>query len=58
MTPLLSINDVATILNVTPKTLYLWHSTGKGPRVARIGRQLRYSPEDVRAFVDAAYSPA
>jgi hypothetical protein len=53
---MLSIHDVATILNVTPKTLYLWHSTGQGPRVAKIGRQLRYRPEDVRAFVDASYS--
>nr|WP_219420497.1 helix-turn-helix domain-containing protein [Pseudonocardia nigra] len=43
-------NDVARYLGVPVMTLYHWRQTGYGPKGARVGRYLRYRPEDVRAW--------
>jgi predicted DNA-binding transcriptional regulator AlpA len=55
--PLLSVDEVATILGVPKATLYRWHSVTTpsarvGPRAFRVGRYLRYSLEDLRAYID------
>ena len=55
--PLLGVDEVATILGVPKATLYRWHSvstpsTRVGPRAFRVGRYLRYSLDDLRAYIN------
>ncbi|WP_252777605.1 helix-turn-helix transcriptional regulator [Actinoallomurus rhizosphaericola] len=42
--------EVAHFLGVPKATLYQWRYLGIGPKAARIGRHLRYLPEDVIAW--------
>jgi predicted DNA-binding transcriptional regulator AlpA len=34
-------------------TVYQWRRKGTGPRGFRVGRHLRFDPEDVRAWVES-----
>ncbi|MFF4013947.1 helix-turn-helix transcriptional regulator [Streptomyces sp. NPDC001843] len=43
--------DVAELLAVPVETLYQWRRKRTGPRGFRVGRHLRYDPNDVRAWV-------
>ncbi|MGW6654966.1 DNA-binding protein [Streptomyces sp. CB02130] len=47
LTPL----DLADLLGVPVETVYQWRRKDIGPRGFRVGRHLRYDPEDVRAWV-------
>jgi excisionase family DNA binding protein len=49
---LLSVAEVADYFGVPVKTIYRWRLAGDGPRAARIGRNLKFRPEDVRAWVE------
>ncbi|WP_327392960.1 MULTISPECIES: helix-turn-helix domain-containing protein [unclassified Streptomyces] len=49
LTPL----DLADLLGVPVETVYQWRRKHTGPRGFRVGRHLRYDPEDVRAWVAA-----
>ncbi|GAB3674175.1 helix-turn-helix domain-containing protein [Angustibacter aerolatus] len=51
--PLWSVQEVAAYLNVPVNTLYGWRSQGCGPDGRRVGKYLRYRPQDVRAWVEA-----
>ena len=42
---------MAAYLGVPVKTLYQWRYNGVGPRAFRVGRHLRYRPEDVEAWL-------
>lgn len=53
MTKLLSINDVSDYLDIPVGTLYQWRTRGYGPAGRRIGKHVRYRPEDVEAWIDA-----
>ena len=45
--------DVSAYLGGVPvTTLYQWQYKGIGPKSRRVGRHLRYKPEDVRAWVE------
>ncbi|MGH2596177.1 MAG: helix-turn-helix transcriptional regulator [Actinomycetota bacterium] len=46
--------EVGAYLQVPVKTLYAWRYEGKGPRARRVGRHLRYSWEDVDAWLASA----
>lgn len=48
-----TVNDVASFLRVSVKTVYKWRLTGEGPIGARIGKHLRYDPADVVAWFDS-----
>jgi excisionase family DNA binding protein len=48
-----TVRDVAAYLGVPMSTLYAWRTEGKGPAGRRVGRYVRYRPEDVRAWVAA-----
>jgi excisionase family DNA binding protein len=48
-----SVDDVSYYLGVPVNTLYLWRSEGRGPASRRVGRCLRYRPEDVKDWVEA-----
>jgi excisionase family DNA binding protein len=45
-------DDVATFLGVPVATLYQWRHRGIGPKSRRVGRHVRYMPEDVRAWFE------
>jgi predicted DNA-binding transcriptional regulator AlpA len=53
--PLLREQEVAAWLNISPKTLrnLRWSGTG-GPPFRVIGRLVRYSPDEVDAWLDRA----
>lgn len=52
------VEDVADYLGVPVKTLYRWRNQGYGPQGRRIGKHLRYKPDDVVAWVDRLTDPA
>jgi excisionase family DNA binding protein len=47
LTPL----DLADLLGVPVETVYQWRRKDTGPRGFRVGRHLRFDPEDVRVWV-------
>jgi excisionase family DNA binding protein len=49
LTPL----DLADLLGVPVETVYQWRRKHTGPRGFRVGRHLRFDPEDVRSWVSA-----
>lgn len=53
-TQLLNEHQTAELLSVSPATLRRWRWAGQGPRFRKIGRTVRYAPEDIDAFVEAA----
>lgn len=46
-----TVQDVSAFLGVPVATLYAWRHKGEGPRGLRIGKHLRFVPDDVRAWV-------
>jgi len=50
--------EVSAYLKVPVATLYQWRHRGYGPASVRIGRHLRYDPDDVRAWVKDQNSQA
>ncbi|MCW2884442.1 MAG: DNA-binding protein [Streptosporangiaceae bacterium] len=44
--------DVSAFLGVPVPTLYRWRHKGIGPKGRRIGRHVRYKPEDVWAWFE------
>ncbi|UNS99247.1 helix-turn-helix domain-containing protein [Streptomyces tubbatahanensis] len=47
----LSPEDLADLFGVPLETVYQWRRKRTGPPGFRIGRHLRYDPEDVRTWV-------
>jgi excisionase family DNA binding protein len=43
--------DLADLLGVPLETVYQWRRKHTGPRGFRVGRHVRYDPEDVRAWI-------
>ena len=48
-----SIQDVSRYLQIPVKTLYRWRGQGHGPKARRLGKHLRYNPEDVRVWFES-----
>lgn len=44
------VQDVSDFLGVPVKTLYNWRHQGYGPKGRRVGRYVRYDPDDVREW--------
>ncbi len=53
MEKLLSTQEVAEAIGIAPETVRFWRHTGRGPTVVRVGRYVRYRPEDVESWLDA-----
>jgi DNA-binding transcriptional MerR regulator len=53
-----SVQDVSNFLQVPVQTLYCWRVQGGGPPARRVGKYLRYRPEDVIRWVDQLDSGA
>jgi predicted DNA-binding transcriptional regulator AlpA len=52
MQKLLTTQQLAEFLNLSPVTLKIWRSHGKGPRWQRVGaKSVRYALEDVEAWM-------
>jgi excisionase family DNA binding protein len=51
-----TVEDVAEYLGVPIKTLYKWRCQNYGPVGVRVGKHLRYDPEDVVAWFNAQKS--
>ncbi|MCU1685337.1 MAG: Helix-turn-helix domain protein [Amycolatopsis sp.] len=49
---LLTVTDLSDHLGVPVNTLYRWRTNGYGPAGRRIGKHVRYRPEDVDAWVE------
>jgi predicted DNA-binding transcriptional regulator AlpA len=43
-------DETASFLGVPKATLYRWRYLGIGPKAGRVGRHLRYDPDDVMAW--------
>lgn len=50
--PLWTVRDVAGYLRVPVQTLYTWRTTGYGPKARRVGKYLRYRPDEVMEWLD------
>ncbi|MEJ3652542.1 helix-turn-helix domain-containing protein [Actinomycetes bacterium KLBMP 9759] len=46
-----TIKDAADYLGVPVQTIYQWRSKGYGPPGRRIGKYVRFLPDDVRDWV-------
>lgn len=46
-----TVDDVAAFLGVPVATLYQWRYHRMGPQGRKIGRHLRYVPQDVMSWV-------
>jgi excisionase family DNA binding protein len=54
---LLTLKDVAALLNVPVATLYAWRHEGKPmPPAVKMGRSLRFRRADVEAWVDDLFA--
>jgi predicted DNA-binding transcriptional regulator AlpA len=40
--------ETAKFLRIPKATLYQWHYLGIGPKPGRVGRHLRYDPDEVK----------
>lgn len=50
----LTPEDLVTLLRLpSVETVYQWRRKGIGPQGFRVGRYLRFDPEDVRAWVES-----
>ena len=45
-----TIEDVVGYIGIPVRTLYHWRVKGKGPVGTRIGKHIRYVPEDVKTW--------
>ena len=55
--PLMTVDDLATYLQVPVQTVYRWNTRGTGPRPLRVGRHVRYRLSDVDAWVENGNPP-
>ena len=49
---LLTVKQVAALLQVPPATLHTWRYRGIGPKAMKVGRYLRYRRGDVEEWLD------
>ncbi len=49
--PLWDIRQTAAVLGVPVSTLHYWRARSEGPPAFKIGRHLRYAPEEVRQWI-------
>ncbi len=52
MTQLWTVEDLARFLGVPVQTIYQWRHRGYGPKGRKVGRYIRYKPDEVMAWVD------
>ena len=50
---LLSVEDVARLLQVTVASIYQWHHRGQGPKPIKVGRYLRFHPVELARWLES-----
>lgn len=50
--PLWSAQNLSDYLNVPIMTIYYWRTIDYGPQGTKVGRHLRYRPDDVRRWFE------
>jgi excisionase family DNA binding protein len=53
---LMTLTEMCELLGVSESTAYYWRQIGKGPKGARIGKNLRYRRTEVMAWVDEQFA--
>lgn len=53
---LLTPTEVAAALVIPVSTLHYWRTTGDGPPARKIGRHLRYDPDDLEGWLNRSRS--
>ena len=48
---LLTPTEVAEQLRVSTRTLEFWRHQGRGPAFVRLGKRVRYRPDDLEQFI-------
>lgn len=56
--PWMTPKGLATLLGVPLQTIYAWRTRGEGPPAHKIGRHLRYRPEDVEQWLGSRRAEA
>jgi excisionase family DNA binding protein len=46
-----TVQDLAEYLGIPVQTIYQWRTKGYGPPGRRMGKHVRFRPDDVRAWV-------
>lgn len=54
---LLTVQELADLLQVPVKTIYTWRYKGIGPPAVPLGRYLRFRADDVAAWVEKRADP-
>jgi excisionase family DNA binding protein len=55
---LLTVADVAEILNVPVSTVHHWAVRGEGPPSFKVGKHRRFDADEVKAWLELAKGPA
>jgi len=48
----LTVTELAELVGVPEKTVYRWRHRGEGPEPIRVGRFLRFDPNDVSRWLE------
>jgi excisionase family DNA binding protein len=51
--PLLTVDEAAAWLSISPATLRYWRHVGRGPRSLSVGTAIRYRTSDIEAWLEA-----
>ena len=54
---LLTVEDLAELVGVPPRTVYTWRQEKTGPRGIRVGKHLRFRLADVEAWLEKRADP-
>lgn len=54
MTHAITTKEAALICGLAPGTLAKWRVAGRGPRFIKVGKAVRYCPEDIERWLDAS----
>lgn len=58
MKHLLTERQAADYLNLSVSTLQAWRAGGAGPRFVKLGKSVRYRPEELERYMAEAERPA
>ena len=50
---LLTVEELADLLQVPVRSVYVWRQKGIGPRGIRVGKYVRYRPSEVNRWLEA-----
>lgn len=53
---LLTLKEMCGELRITESTAYYWRQIGKGPKGARLGKNIVYRAADVQAYIEEQFS--